>query len=135
MTRSYSYKRLVSIVALALLTACSAQQINTLTPLNTTTSSTLPMVLIDDVTLKAKNAKATNLRAGTRWLRVGSIEQGDVYKTNDQVVIVNSFDVHEASIVIDEDIIVGYFLNLEETFVEAKPVKIGLLREQDIEKK
>lgn len=87
------------------------------------------MVLVDDVTMKAKRSRATNLKAGTRWSRIGSIEQGDVYNTKDQVVILNSFDVHEAAIVVDGDMIVGYFLKVEETFVEAEPVSVNLIRE------
>ncbi|MCH9694339.1 MAG: hypothetical protein K0U72_07505 [Gammaproteobacteria bacterium] len=126
MTKSIPFIHLVAAGALASLVACSAQQIKTLAPLDTNTASDLPMVLTDAVVLKAKNAKETNLRAGTRWMRVGSIEQGDVYDSNDQVVIVNSFDVHEASLVVSDGMAVGYFLNVEETFVEAKPVKISL---------
>lgn len=123
-----------AVVALLLsaylfLAACSAQQVNISTPLSNAIPDDASMVLVDDVTMKAKRSRATNLKAGTRWSRIGSIEQGDVYNTKDQVVILNSFDVHEAAIVVDGDMIVGYFLKVEETFVEAEPVSVNLIRE------
>ena len=40
--------------------------------------------------------------------------------------IVNSFDVHEAAIVISDDQVVGYYLKVTRNFVEAKPVAIAL---------
>jgi len=82
--------------------------------------------LKEDITIKASNAKPTTLKSGTHWINVGMIEQGTVYKTKDQVVIVNSFNVHEGYIVVTQDNVVGYYLPVEKTFVETKPVIIKL---------
>lgn len=92
-------------------------------------STNLSYVLQNSVELKAARAARTELRAGTRWTKIGEIEQGDVYETKDQVVIVNSFDVHEASIVVANQSVVGYYLKIENAFVAVEPVPIVLSRE------
>jgi hypothetical protein len=82
--------------------------------------------LKESVTIKAYNATPSVLNAGTTWFEVGYINQGDVYRTKDQVVIVNSFDVHEAYIVVKDSTVVGYYLPIENTFIESEPMSINL---------
>ena len=79
-------------------------------------------VLDEAVSIKASNAKASALKAGTTWKQVGTIEQGVVYRTKDQVVIVNSFDVHEAYIVVRDARVVGYYLPVERAYIAVEPV-------------
>jgi len=82
--------------------------------------------LEESITIQASNAKPSTLHAGTKWETVGTINQGIVYRTKDQVVIVNSFDVHEGYIVVKDLQVIGYYLPVEKTFVESKPVTIKL---------
>lgn len=114
---------------LGMFAACSAQQVTVSAPLDETSKVDAIFVLAEEVTIKARKTKPTTLRARTKWARLGTIEQGDVLDTQDQVVIVNSFDVHEASIVVKEGLLVGYFLKVEQTFVAAEPVTINFIRE------
>ncbi len=92
-----------------------------------TTSTESSFVLEAPVTIRASRAGKTVLKQGTRWQLVGSIEQGSVYRTKDQVVIVNSFNVHEGDIVVSSGMVVGYYLPTEKTFVDAKSVAISLV--------
>lgn len=116
----------VLAIVVGLLSACSVQQVGLSSPLSAVEVSEGQYKLLDSVAITASHAAPTVLRAGTIWTRVGTIEQGNVFTTKDQVVIVNSFDVHEADIVTRDGFIVGYYLKVDETFVEAKPVPIKL---------
>ena len=84
--------------------------------------------LEESVEIRARHAAVLELRTGTHWQRIGKIEYGEVFDTSDQVVIVNSFDVHEAAIVVKDASVVGYFLKVAQTFVAAEPVPIILKR-------
>lgn len=122
-------RNLTTLMLSIMLVACSAQQVEVSQALVRQTADDGVYMLEQAVIIEAKNTKDLTLRSGTRWSRIGEIEQGVVYDTKDQVVIVNSFDVHEASIVVRDSTIVGYYLEVEETFVETDPVTIALIGE------
>jgi len=56
------------------------------------------------------------LKKGTRWLFVGRIAQGDVYRTNDQVLTLEASNIHEAYIVVSSGTLVGFYLPVEKSF-------------------
>jgi hypothetical protein len=56
------------------------------------------------------------LRPGTRWDYAGSIPQGDVFKTKDQILTVEASHIHEAYIVVSSGKLVGFYLPVEKTF-------------------
>lgn len=122
----YIKKVVVCLLVAGVLASCSTNQVKLQSQLITSNDSNTVFELKEGVTIKASNAKSTELKPGTRWMKVGLIDQGVVYRTKDQVVIVNSFNVHEGYIVIDQDNVVGYYLPVEKTFVETKPVVINL---------
>jgi hypothetical protein len=67
----------------------------------------------------------TRLHASSVWHLVGTIEQGQVFTTRDQIVTVEASNIHEAQLVVARDNIVGFFLPVEKTFAPAKqPVPI-----------
>lgn len=112
--------------ALTFLFSCSTKQIQLESELKVSSDTDTFYVLDEEVNIKATHAKPATLNVGTRWKQVGSIKQGIVYRTKDQVVIVNSFNVHEGYIVIDQNNIVGYYLPIEKSFVEVIPTPIKL---------
>lgn len=71
-----------------------------------------------------------HFKADTTWALLGSIPQGNVNGTRDQVVIINSSNGHEAFIVVYENNVVGYYLPVEKTFVKSQPVHIQLIRKE-----
>ncbi|MBL4868802.1 MAG: hypothetical protein JKY67_20760 [Pseudomonadales bacterium] len=105
--------------------ACSANQIKLQSTILHADNSDRVFVLKEGVTIKASHAKPTTLKSGTKWLKVGSIDKGAVYRTKDQVVIVNSFNTHEGYIVVEQNNVVGYYLPIEKTFIETKPMLIN----------
>lgn len=123
-------KRMAYLCIISFLSGCSAQMVELTAPMSVVVVSEGVYRLEQSVTIKATHATALELRAGTRWRQIGTIEQGNVFDTKDQVVIVNAFDVHEAAIVTKDTHVVGFYLKVAETFVEAEPVPITLMLEE-----
>ena len=78
-------------------------------------------ILARDVKVQLERGYASPLRQGTAWYRVGRVEQGDVFRTKDQVVTVEASNVHEAELVLNGNTIVGFYLPLERSFTAADP--------------
>lgn len=57
------------------------------------------------------------LKKGTNWHIVGSLEQGDVYSSGDQVLTVECSNIHEAYIVVSGRTLTGFYLPVEKGFV------------------
>ena len=73
-----------------------------------------------------KSWYTTKLKLGTKWDYVGSIAEGDIYSTEDQIVTAVGSNTYEANIIVKGDQIVGLYLPVEEAFVDiSKPVKIS----------
>lgn len=66
---------------------------------------------------------STTLRANTRWELVGTITQGEVYRTKDQVVTLEGAHIHEGYLVLDRGTLVGFYLPVERTFSPVTPAK------------
>lgn len=60
------------------------------------------------------------LKKGTRWVSVGAISQGDVFKTCDQILTVEGSNIHEAYIVMNSSTLVGFYLPVEKTYSPLK---------------
>jgi len=118
-------KKTCCLIFIMLMTSCSANQI-ILQSQFVPSDASLLFKLQENVTVKAANARPSILNAGTHWMQVGFIDQGNVYKAKDQIVIVNSFNVHEGYIVVNDSVVVGYYLPVENTFIESKPTQINI---------
>ena len=55
------------------------------------------------------------LRKGTRWDLFGTLREGDVYRSPDQVLTVEGYNVHEAYLIVQGDWLVGFYLPVERT--------------------
>jgi hypothetical protein len=64
---------------------------------------------------------STTLRANTRWELVGTVTQGEVYRTKDQVVTLEGAHIHEGYIVVNQGALVGFYLPVERTFSPVTP--------------
>lgn len=65
----------------------------------------------------------THIKPQTIWSLVGTLPQGDVYKSRDQVLTVEGADVHEAYLVVSGDELVGFYLPVEHAFVHISPAR------------
>jgi hypothetical protein len=74
-----------------------------------------PVVLAKDLKVRLGTGFPTVLRAGTRWVKVGRTETGDVYTTKDQIVKAEGSNIYEAYIVPSANCITGFYLPVEKT--------------------
>ena len=112
-----------------LLAACVVTPVPVQSDLAPITSPSPLYRLGSNVTLRTDMAAEQVLHAGTGWQRIGDIPQGAVYHTADQVVIVNSFSVFEADIVVNGGNVVGFFIPVGRRYVAAHPAPISFKEE------
>ncbi|GAJ03730.1 unnamed protein product, partial [marine sediment metagenome] len=86
------------------------------TQLNLSQPGEKSWTLINEVKLICDTGYDRQLKSGTKWDYVGKVEQGYVYKTNDQILTVEGSNIFEAYIVILEDNIVGFYLPVEKSY-------------------
>ncbi|MDP9223121.1 MAG: hypothetical protein M3P18_04565 [Actinomycetota bacterium] len=86
-------------------------------------ASSKAFVLEQDVPISLGFGYNRVLRKGTRWTYVGAISNGDVYKTNNQVLTVEASNIHEAYIVLEGRKLVGFYLPVERTYTPAAESK------------
>jgi hypothetical protein len=65
----------------------------------------------------------THIKSQTTWSLVGTLAQGEVYKSRDQVLTVEGADVHEAYLVMAGDELVGFYLPVEHAFARISPAR------------
>ena len=83
--------------------------------------------LINEVEVSYGTVYTRQLKSGTKWDYVGKVEQGYVYKTNDQILTVEGSNIFEAYIVILEDNIVGFYLPVEKSYTPiSSPQKLQI---------
>jgi hypothetical protein len=69
------------------------------------------------------------LRQNTRWEFVGTIAEGEVYRSRDQVLTVECSNVFEAYLVVSADRLVGFYLPVEKGFVSiSDPIQLPIVR-------
>ena len=63
------------------------------------------------------------------WIFVGSLPQGDVFKSRDQILTIEGSNIYEAYIVVVSDNLVGFYLPAEGTFSPLKkPLNLSIVR-------
>lgn len=111
--------RQLILVFLIFLSSCAipVSQVPLAKPLQP--SSGGQFVINDDTKVSISTGFSRNLRSGTHWVEVGTVDMGRVYRSSDQVLTVEGFDVHEAYIVVTNMRLIGFYLPVEKTFVRA----------------
>jgi len=73
------------------------------------------------------NSYKRTLRKGTKWTYVGTVQQGDVFRTADQILTVEASNVHEAYIDVSSDKLVGFYLPVEKAYSPlSEPVDLSI---------
>jgi len=102
------------------------------TKINCTKSKKPSFILHDNIKIGIGTGYSTTLYQDTKWEYVGTITEGDVYKTRDQIVTVEGSNIFEAYIVISNNRIVGFYLPVERSYCpidEPINMKIQILKE------
>ena len=112
-------RRSLGVVLIALgVAACAPAVVQQPTQLTPGVGKSFRLTREADPSLSVGSAKT--LRAGTRWELVGTVPQGEVYRSRDQIVTLKSDHIHEGYIVVRQGALVGFYLPVERTF---SPVK------------
>jgi hypothetical protein len=83
--------------------------------------------LVDDIEFSFGAGYIRKLKKESKWDYVGSIESGDVYKTDDQILTVEASNIYEAYIVISGHNLVGFYLPVEKTYSPlSSPIKLQI---------
>ena len=89
------------------------------------TSPVSSFILHSEIKATMGTGFPTRLKAGTRWHHVGSIAQGAVFTTKDQVVMVEASNNYEAHLVVADNCLQGFYLPVESTFVAvSRPIPL-----------
>ena len=79
------------------------------------------------VTGRPLHGESRSVRAGSRWVELGTIAEGTVYKPRGTVMTVEGINISEAYIVVRDRSWVGFWLPVEKEFVpleSAAPVAL-----------
>ncbi len=121
--------RIALLVSIALtLVACSATVVNLAEAMDESDLDPTRYRLAEAITIEAPRTADLKLRADTQWFHIGTISHGRVFDTKDQVIIVNSFNVYEAAIVVKDGNIVGYYPKVAKAFVATRPVPLEFVK-------
>lgn len=115
-------KLLHTIVALTVaagLSACAAVRHSPATL--TIAAADAPYVLSSALELTLDTGYARTLKAGSRWLRQGTLAQGTVYKPWQDVFTLEGAHIHEAWLVVQDERLVGFYLPAERGFSPLSP--------------
>lgn len=87
-----------------------------LVPLATSAQPAPSFTLSRAVSLVSEAGYHSEMRAGSRWVSVGRIAEGEVYKPENSVFQVEGRHIHEAYAVIADGRVVGFYLPVEKSF-------------------
>jgi len=106
--------RILTVAVVVLLSSCAPTIVQEPTQLAAGTGKSFRLTRAAEVRLST--GYSTTLRANTRWELVGTISQGEVYRTRDQVVTLEGAHIHEGYVVVKQGALVGFYLPVERTF-------------------
>jgi hypothetical protein len=104
------------VVAMCCVSGCAlpVKQLQTEQPLVPGTGDNF--ILTEDAECRIGTGYGRTLRKGTRWLQYGTLREGQVYRSPDQVLTAEGFNVHEAYLIVKDATLVGFYLPVEKTF-------------------
>lgn len=85
-----------------------------------------PIVIMEkQIDIKLDTGYTRSLIAGSQWMRVGAIAQGQVYRPYNTIFTLEGTHVHEAYLVIANNYLTGFYLPVERGYSPLKQ-KISL---------
>lgn len=113
---------LAALIVGTTLTGCAAnlpRSPTSFTPTHGARPETL--VIANDANITPSTGYTRTIKAGSTWVKVGAIPQGDVYKIRDDVFLLEGAHMHEAYSVVTAGHLVGFYLPFEQAFVVISP--------------
>ncbi len=72
--------------------------------------------LSSDIEWTLNTGYVRRLKKGSGWTKVGRLPQGDVYQPRNDVFTLEGAHIHEAYLVIEDGVLVGFYLPAERAF-------------------
>jgi hypothetical protein len=112
-------RRYLPVILLALLAACShvSQRPATLSHAPAATSA---LRMVKQLHIVFDTGYSRIVKAGSTWIAVGSLAEGTVFKPQGAVFTLEGAHVHEAYLVVSNDVLVGFYLPAERSFSPLK---------------
>lgn len=111
-------RHLLKIVCLsAVLCGCAVQQTATVISLSPVADRP-ELTLSSPLALQLSTGYHRTLKQGSRWTQIGSVPQGDVYKPYRDVFTIEGAHIHEAYLVVDKGMLVGFYLPAERSYTD-----------------
>jgi len=117
-TLLFSRARMLLAASLCMLASACASVSHTpatLTPLAAAPAGA-PLTLRTAAEVHFDTNYSRRLAAGSQWLLVGTVAQGQVYKPHNDVFTLEGAHMHEAYLVVDKGRLVGFYLPAEGGF-------------------
>jgi hypothetical protein len=109
---------LCSLSLAAVLAACAAPISHS--PAEMTAADQRRVQLARQIEVRLDTGYVRTLKAGSQWIRIGKLPQGDAYKAYQDVFTLEGANVHEAYLVVAGDSLVGFYLPVERGFTPLK---------------
>jgi len=121
-----------SCILLIILDACAFDLVH-VEKLDRTIETQNPAIkefqLDKEITVKLNSGYSRTLQKDTTWSYVGTISEGDVFQTNDQILTVEASNIYEAYIVVSSGTLLGFYLPVERAYSPLdKPEDISLTK-------
>jgi len=104
------------------LTGCAAnlpRSPTSFTPAHAARPETI--VIANDTEVTPSTGYTRTIKAGSTWTKVGVVPQGEVFKIENDVFLLEGAHMHEAYSVIKAGRLVGFYLPFEQAFVVISP--------------
>jgi len=89
------------------------------------TEPTAPVKLAKSLDIQFDTGYSRRVNQDSQWVRIGSIEQGDVYKPHQDVFTLEGAHIHEAYWVVKSNRLIGFYLPFEQGFSALKqPISV-----------
>lgn len=116
-------RSVLSLVILLILNACAFDIVHVKqTPSNLVlqSDSSANFTLEKEAKVSLGTGYRRTLKANTTWSLVGSLPEGSVFKTRDQILTVEGSNIYEAYIVVESNSLTGFYLPAEGTYSPLK---------------
>lgn len=103
------------------LAACAVQHVPVALTRPAAELQSAPRVLVRETEIVLATAYRRTLAAGSRWKYAGRIPQGEVYRPHMDVFTLEGSHVHEAYLVLEHGLLVGFYLPAEQGYSALQP--------------
>ncbi|MES9898231.1 MAG: hypothetical protein ABW148_04305 [Sedimenticola sp.] len=112
----------VMILMILITTGCASEIMRTPAHLSEANNNPHRSVIIfhEDMRIKLGSGYWREIKAGTKWLFVGTIKEGDVFKPYRNVFTIEGAHVREAYLVISNDQLIGFYIPGEDSYSSLK---------------